>query len=165
MTTLLSLNAGSIYDFTVDGLEGKEINFSNFKGKKILIVNTASKCGLTPQYEELEQLHKTYGKKLVVVGFPANNFMGQEPGTNEEISAFCKKNYGVSFLMAKKISVKGSDIHPLYKFLKEQAKAKKLEDPVSWNFGKFLLDENGVLIATFSPRTNPMSEDITEWLK
>lgn len=165
MTTLLSINAGSIYDFTVDGLEGKEIKFASFKGKKILIVNTASKCGLTPQYEELEELYKTYGKKLVVVGFPANNFMGQEPGTNEEISAFCKRNYGVSFPMAKKISVKGSDIHPLYKFLKEKAKAKKLDDPVSWNFGKFLLDENGELIATFSPRTNPMSEEITQWLK
>lgn len=165
MTTLLSLNAASIYDFTVDGLEGKEIKFANFKGKKILIVNTASKCGLTPQYEGLEELYKTYGNKLVIVGFPANNFMGQEPGSNEEISAFCKRNYGVSFPMAQKISVKGSDIHPLYKFLKEQAKAKKLEDPVSWNFGKFLLDEKGELIATFSPRTTPMSEEITQWLK
>lgn len=165
MTTLLSLNAGSIYDFTVEGLEGREINFSNFKGKKILIVNTASKCGLTPQYEGLEQLYKTYGSKLVVVGFPANNFMGQEPGSNEEISAFCKRNYGVSFPMAQKISVKGSNMHPIYKFLKEQAKAKKMDDPVSWNFGKFLLDEKGELIATFSPRTSPLSEEITQWLK
>ncbi len=165
MATLLTLNAGSIYDFSVEGLEGKEINFSKFKGKKILIVNTASKCGLTPQYEGLEELYKTYGSKLVIVGFPANNFMGQEPGSNEEISSFCKRNYGVTFPMAKKISVKGSDIHPLYKFLKEQAKAKKLDDPVSWNFGKFLLDEKGELIATFSPRTTPMSEEITKWLK
>jgi glutathione peroxidase len=165
MSTLLSLSAGSIYDFNVEGLEGKEINFSKFKGKKILIVNTASKCGLTPQYEGLEELYKTYGSKLVVVGFPANNFMGQEPGSNEEISSFCKRNYGVTFPMAKKISVKGSDMHPLYKFLKEQAKAKKMDDPVSWNFGKFLLDEKGELIATFSPRTTPMSEEITQWLK
>ena len=165
MTTLLSLSTGSIYDFSVEGLEGKEINFSKFKGKKILIVNTASKCGLTPQYEGLEELYKTYGSQLVIVGFPANNFMGQEPGSNEEISSFCKRNYGVTFPMAKKISVKGSDIHPLYKFLKEQAKAKKLDDPVSWNFGKFLLDEKGELIATFSPRTTPLSEEITKWLK
>jgi glutathione peroxidase len=165
MSTLLSLSTGSIYDFSVEGLEGKEINFSKFKGKKILIVNTASKCGLTPQYEGLEELYKTYGSKLVIVGFPANNFMGQEPGSNEEISSFCKRNYGVTFPMAKKISVKGSDIHPLYKFLKEQAKAKKLDDPVSWNFGKFLLDEKGELIATFSPRTTPLSEEITKWLK
>ncbi|MFZ9694481.1 MAG: glutathione peroxidase [Chitinophagaceae bacterium] len=165
MSTLLSLSAGSIYDFSVEGLEGKEINFAKFKGKKILIVNTASKCGLTPQYEGLEELYKTYGSKLVIVGFPANNFMGQEPGSNEEISSFCKRNYGVTFPMAKKISVKGSDIHPLYKFLKEQAKSKKMDDPVSWNFGKFLLDEKGELIATFSPRTKPMSEEITQWLK
>ena len=165
LAVFLMVAGAPIYDFKVPGLEGGQIDLSKYKGKKILIVNTASKCGLTPQYEELEELYKTYGKKLVVVGFPANNFMGQEPGTNEEISAFCKRNYGVSFPMAKKISVKGSDIHPLYKFLKEKAKAKKLDDPVSWNFGKFLLDENGELIATFSPRTNPMSEEITQWLK
>lgn len=166
--TLFSLFVMSdtpIYQFSVPGLDGKTIDFSAFKGKKILIVNTASKCGLTPQYEELEALYKAYGNKLVIVGFPANNFMGQEPGTNEEISTFCKKNYGVTFPMAEKISVKGNDTHPLYKYLKEQAKSKKLEDPVSWNFGKFLLNESGELIATFSPRTTPMSDEITQWLK
>lgn len=165
MTAIITMGAGSIYDFSIPGLEGGNIEFANYKGKKILIVNTASKCGLTPQYEGLEQLYKTYGKKLVIVGFPANNFAGQEPGTNQEIQEFCKRNYGVSFPMAEKISVKGADTHPLYKFLKEQAKEKNMEDPVSWNFGKFLLNEKGELIATFSPRTEPMSSAITDWLK
>ncbi|MEY3323702.1 MAG: hypothetical protein RL316_167 [Bacteroidota bacterium] len=162
---LMTMSEASIYQFSVPALDGNTIDFSAYKGKKILIVNTASKCGLTPQYEGLEQLYTQYKNKLVIVGFPANNFMGQEPGSNEEINAFCKKNYGVSFPMAAKISVKGNDTHPLYKFLKEQAKAKKLDDPVSWNFGKFLLDEKGELIATFSPRTTPLSEEITSWLK
>jgi len=166
IATLFMLNtANSIYQFSVPDLEGNTIDFASFKGKKILIVNTASKCGLTPQYQGLEQLYKTYGKKLVIVGFPANNFLRQEPGSNEEISAFCKRNYGVSFPMAAKISVKGSNVHPIYKYLKEQAKAKKLDDPVTWNFGKFLLDEKGELIATFSPRTSPLSEEITSRLQ
>jgi glutathione peroxidase len=161
----MATSIGSIYDFKVPGLDGKEIDFAKFKGKKILIVNTASKCGLTPQYAELESLYKQYSNKLVIVGFPANNFAGQEPGTNEEIASFCKKNYGVSFIMAEKISVKGGDTHPLYTFLKEQAKVKKMEDPVSWNFGKFLFNEKGELVATFTPSTSPLSDDITKWLK
>ncbi|MEE6187269.1 glutathione peroxidase [Niabella digestorum] len=156
--------ARSIYDFKVDGLTGGTINFADFKGKKILIVNTASKCGLTPQYEELELLYKKHKDKLVVVGFPANNFREQEPGTNEEIAEFCKKNYGVTFPMAAKISVKGNDIAPIYKYLIEEAKKKKLENPVTWNFGKFLINEKGELIATFSPRTKPMSKDILKYL-
>lgn len=156
--------ARSIYDFKVDGLTGGTINFADFKGKKILIVNTASKCGLTPQYEELELLYKKYKDKLVVVGFPANNFREQEPGTNEEIAEFCKKNYGVTFPMAAKISVKGNDIAPIYKYLIEEAKKKNLENPVTWNFGKFLINEKGELIATFSPRTKPMSKDILKYL-
>lgn len=156
---------GSVYDFKVPGLSGKEINLADYKGKKILIVNTASKCGLTPQYEGLESLYKKYNGKLVIIGFPANNFAGQEPGSNEEIGEFCKKNYGVSFPMAEKISVKGEDIHPLYKYLKDQAAAKGFEDPVTWNFGKFLLNEKGELIATFSPRTAPESDEITKYLK
>ena len=156
---------GSIYDFKVEGLDGEAIDFKKFKGKKILIVNTASRCGLTPQYEGLEELYKKYANTLVIVGFPANNFMGQEPGSNSEIKAFCQKNYGVTFPMAEKISVKGNDMHPLYKFLKESAEKKGFENPVTWNFGKFLLDEKGELIATFSPRTDPMSAEITNWLK
>jgi glutathione peroxidase len=159
-----TLTGSSIYDFKVKGLDGKEIDFSAYKGKKIMIVNTASKCGLTPQYEGLEKLYAQYKDKLVIIGFPANNFAGQEPGTNGEIKEFCKKNYGVSFPMAEKISVKGDDAHTLYKYLKEQAVAKGFADPVQWNFGKFLIDEKGELVATFSPKTLPMSEEILKYL-
>lgn len=159
-----TLTGGSIYDFNVDGLDGNKIDFSKYKGQKILIVNTASKCGLTPQYEGLESLYKQYKGKLVIIGFPANNFNGQEPGTSKEIEEFCKKNYGVTFPMADKISVKGDDTHELYKYLKEQAKAKGFTDPVTWNFGKFLINEKGVLIATFSPKTQPMSDEILQYL-
>lgn len=165
LTLILSATlAGGIYDFKVPGLDGKEIDFSQFKGKKILIVNTASKCGLTPQYEGLEELYKKYKDKLVIIGFPANNFAGQEPLDNNEIKDFCKKNYGVTFPMAEKISVKGDDTHALYLWLKAQAKEKGFTDPVTWNFGKFLVNEKGELIATFSPRTTPMSEEILKYL-
>jgi glutathione peroxidase len=156
--------ASSIYDFKVPGLDGNTIDFSKYKGKNILIVNTASECGLTPQYEGLEQLYNKYKDKLVIIGFPANNFGSQEPGSNSEIKAFCKKNYGVSFPMAEKISVTGNDTHELYKYLKTQATAKGFTDPVTWNFGKFLVNEKGELIATFSPRTTPMSEEILKYL-
>ena len=159
-----SMTAASIYDFKVPGLLGNQIDFSNFKGKKILIVNTASKCGNTPQYEGLEELYKKYKDKLVIVGFPANNFAGQEPGTNNEIAEFCKKNYGVTFPMAEKTSVKGNDIDPLYKYLEDEASKKGFENPVTWNFGKFLLNEKGELIATFSPKTQPMSDEILKYL-
>ncbi|OSZ73824.1 glutathione peroxidase [Chitinophagaceae bacterium IBVUCB2] len=159
-----TLTGGSIYDFKVPGLEGTDIDFSQYKGKKIMIVNTASKCGLTPQYEGLEQLYKKHKDKLVIIGFPANNFGGQEPLENGGIKEFCKQNYGVTFPMAEKISVKGDDIHPLYKYLKEQAVAKGFADPVTWNFGKFLVNEKGELIATFSPRTVPLSDDISKYL-
>lgn len=158
-----SLTGSSIYDFTVPGLDGGSIDFSKYKGKKILIVNTASKCGLTPQYEGLEQLYNKYKSKLVIIGFPANNFKGQEPGSNSEISEFCKKNYGVTFPMAEKISVAGDDAHALYKYLKAEAAAKGFADPVTWNFGKFLVNEKGELIATFSPKTQPMSEEILKF--
>ncbi|HRE38332.1 MAG TPA: glutathione peroxidase [Chitinophagaceae bacterium] len=165
LTLILSATlTGGIYDFKVAGLDGKEIDFSKFKGKKILIVNTASKCGLTPQYEGLEELYKKYKDKLVIVGFPANNFAGQEPLNNSEIKDFCKQNYGVTFPMAEKISVKGDDTHALYTWLKSQAKEKGFTDPVTWNFGKFLINEKGELIATFSPRTTPMSEEILKYL-
>lgn len=156
--------AASIYDFKVASLDGSQINFNDFKGKKILVVNTASKCGNTPQYETLEKLYETHKDKLVIIGFPANNFAGQEPGSNAEIGEFCKKNYGVTFPMAEKVSVKGDDIAPIYKFLTEKAAQQGLENPVSWNFGKFLIDENGKLIATFSPKTQPMSDDILKYL-
>ena len=165
MTLLLSatLTGSSIYDFKVPGLDG-EIDFSNYKGKKIMIVNTASQCGNTPQYKDLEALYEKYKDKLVIIGFPANNFGGQEPGSNAEIKQFCTKEFSVTFPMAEKISVKGDDIAPIYKFLSEQAAAKGFDDPVKWNFGKFLIDEKGNLVATFSPKTQPMSEEILKWL-
>lgn len=158
------MGASSIYNYKVDGLTDGIINFNDFKGKKILIVNTASKCGLTPQYEGLEALYQKYKDKLVIIGFPANNFMGQEPGSNEEIAGFCKKNYGVTFPMAAKISVKGKDMAPLYKYLEEEAKKKGFDNPVTWNFGKYLINEKGELVATFSPKTKPMSDDILKYL-
>jgi glutathione peroxidase len=158
-----ALSGSSIYDFKVTGLDGSVIDFSKFKGKKIMIVNTASKCGNTPQYKDLEALYEEYKDKLVIIGFPANNFLWQEPGTNEEIKEFCTKNYGVTFPMAEKISVKGNDTHELYKYLKEQAAEKGFANPVTWNFGKFLINEKGDLVATFSPKTKPMSEEILKW--
>ena len=156
--------ASSIYEFKVEGLEGGSIDFSKFKGKKIMIVNTASKCGNTPQYAELEQLYEKYQDKLVIVGFPANNFGQQEPGSNDEIKEFCTKNYGVSFPMASKISVKGDDVAPIYKYLTEEAKKLGFEDPVKWNFTKFLLDENGKLITVIHNKTKPMSEEVLKYL-
>lgn len=160
----LTLTGSSIYDFKVPGIDGNEIDFSKYKGKKIMVVNTASKCGNTPQYAELEKLYEKYKDKLVIVGFPANNFGGQEPGSNLEIKEFCTKNYGVTFPMADKISVKGEDVAPIYKYLTDEATAKGYENPVKWNFGKFLIDEKGNLIATFSPKTQPMSEEILKYL-
>ena len=164
MILAATLTGGSIYDFKVEGLDGNNIDFSKYKGQKIMIVNTASKCGNTPQYEGLESLYKQYKGKLVIIGFPANNFGGQEPGTSSEIQEFCKQNYGVTFPMADKISVKGDNTHELYKYLKEQAVVKGFTDPVTWNFGKFLINEKGELIATFSPKTQPMSEEILKYL-
>ncbi len=154
----------NIYSFKVTGLDGKTINLKKYKGKKILIVNTASKCGNTPQYGELEQLYEKYKDKLVVIGFPANNFGKQEPGTNEEIGEFCKKNYGVTFPMTEKVSVKGEDIHPLFKYLTEEAEKIGVTDPVKWNFTKFLLDEKGKLVAVIHNKVKPMSEEVTKYL-
>ena len=162
-TALMSVTA-SIYDFKVTSLDGQQIDFSKFKGKKVLIVNTASKCGQTPQYAELQQLHEKYKNNLVIVGFPANNFGQQEPGTNEDIKEFCQKNYGVTFLIAEKVSVKGHDIHPIYKYLTEEARKLGVEDSVKWNFTKFLVDEQGKLISVFSTRVKPLSEEITKHL-
>ena len=164
MLSLLFTAAVGIYDFKVPSLDGKSIDLSKYKGKKILIVNTASKCGFTPQYKDLESLYEKYQGKLVILGFPANNFGKQEPGTNEEIGEFCKKNYGVSFPMAEKVSVKGDDIHPLFKYLTEEAAKIGVEDPIKWNFTKFLIDENGKLVAVFPSKVNPMSEEVTKYL-
>ena len=160
LSGLMMLMATSIYDFKVPGLIGGTIDFSKYKGKKILIVNTASKCGNTPQYAELEQLYKKFSNELVIVGFPANNFGAQEPGTNDEISSFCKKNYGVTFPMAEKVSVKGDDIHPLFKYLVEEAEKMGEKDPIKWNFTKFLIDENGKLVKVFHNKVLPMSDEV-----
>ncbi|MFA8301091.1 MAG: glutathione peroxidase [Hyphomicrobiales bacterium] len=156
----------TLYDFTVKDIDGNTFDMSKLKGKKVLIVNTASKCGLTPQYEDLEELYKTYGgDKFEIIAFPANNFAGQEPGTNTEIKAFCTENYGVSFPVMSKISVKGEDMHPLYKWLTGAEKNDFKESEVSWNFQKYLIGEDGKIIAYFTPTTNPMSKEIIELIK
>ena len=161
MSTIpVSDSAKSIHSFNVKALDGSSINFADYKGKKILIVNTASECGYTPQYKELEALYEKYKAKLVIIGFPANNFGGQEPGSNTEIKTFCEKNYGVTFPMAEKISVKGTDAAPIYKWLTSKAENGVLDAEIKWNFNKFLLDENGHIIAKFDSGTTPMSEEI-----
>ncbi|MBK1896804.1 glutathione peroxidase [Chryseobacterium paridis] len=155
----------TIYDFKVESLDGKEINFADFKGKKILIVNTASECGFTPQYADLEKVYEEYKDKLVIVGFPANNFGGQEPGTNTEIGAFCQKNYGVTFPLAAKVSVKGDDTAPIFKYLTEKDLNGVKNTTILWNFTKFLLDENGKLVDSFVSTTKPTDQAITKYLK
>lgn len=160
---IMLMSTGSIYDFKVKSLNGDVIDFSHFKGKKVLIVNTASKCGLTPQYEGLETLYQQYKDKLVIVGFPANNFGQQEPGSNADIKTFCSTQYAVTFPMAEKISVKGDDIHPIYQWLLAAGKARNFEpQEVTWNFQKYLLDEKGQLVAVFPPQTLPMSEEVIQ---
>lgn len=160
----LLFSAASVYTFKVPALDGSTIDFSKFKGKKILIVNTASECGYTPQYADLQKLYDSYKSKLVIVGFPANNFGGQEPGSNTEIKEFCKKNYGVTFPMSEKVSVKGDDIHPIFKWLTSKSENGVMDAEIKWNFTKFLLDEKGQLIAVFPSKVNPTSEEITKYL-
>jgi glutathione peroxidase len=156
----------SFYDFTVKTIDNEDFNLSSLKGKKVLVVNTASKCGFTPQYAELEKLYKEYGgEKFVIIGFPANNFLGQEPGTNEEIKNFCQLNYGVTFPMMAKISVKGKDQHPLYQWLTTKSLNGVIDAEVKWNFQKFLIDENGHLVDVVWPKESPYSEKIINWLK
>ena len=152
----------TIYEFKVQALDGSTIDFSKFKGKKILIVNTASKCGYTPQYEALEKLYEKYREKLVLVGFPANNFGAQEPGTNAEIATFCKKNYGVSFIMAAKVSVKGADMAPIYHWLTEKSKNGFQDSEVKWNFQKYIINEAGQLTNVFPSAIKPDSKEIIE---
>jgi glutathione peroxidase len=149
--------SGSIYDFKLKSLDGKEIDFAQYKGKNLLIVNTASKCGYTYQYEDLEKLHELYGDKVAVLGFPANNFLWQEPGGNEEIATFCQRNYGVKFQMFEKISVKGKDKSPLYKWLA----AKSGKSP-SWNFCKYIIDKSGNVVGFFPPKVKPLDQEIVD---
>lgn len=152
------MSASSIYDFKINSLEGKQVDFSAYKGKTLLIVNTASKCGYTPQYEELQKLHEQFGSKITILGFPANNFGGQEPGTNLQIAEFCKANYGVTFQMFEKISVKGDDQHPLYAFLKE----KTGQEP-TWNFCKYLVKADGT-VTFFNSKVKPLDPQIVDAL-
>lgn len=155
----------SFYDFTMKSLDGKDIDFKQYKGKKVLIVNTASKCGYTPQYAELEELHKKYGDKLVILGFPANDFMKQEPGTNEEIGEFCSKNYGVSFQMFEKIEVTGKSKAPLYQWLSDKNLNGWNDKEPSWNFCKYLINENGELVNFFNSKVTPLSEEMMKALE
>jgi glutathione peroxidase len=166
MTSILINDSKSIHQFKVTDIEGKQFDFSSLKGKKIMIVNTASKCGYTPQYEQLEKIYQQYkDKNFVIIGFPANNFLSQEPGSNEEIATFCQKNYGVTFPMMSKISVKGKDQHPIYTFLTTK-KYNGLEDnSVSWNFQKYLINKDGRLEKVVSPSTKPDAEEIIEWIE
>lgn len=156
----------SIHDFKVTTLEGRDFDFAKLKGKKILVVNTASKCGLTPQYEQLEKIYEQYkDKNFVIVGFPANNFGQQEPGTNDEIATFCQRNYGVTFPMMAKISVKGDDMAPIYHFLTEKSQNGLQDSEVEWNFQKYLVDENGKLVKVVSPEVLPTDATIVDWIK
>ena len=156
----------SIHEFKVENINGEEFDFSSLNGKKIMVVNTASKCGLTPQYEKLEALYQKYkNDNFIIIGFPSNDFMGQEPGSNEEIIAFCKKNYGVSFPMMSKVKVKGNDKCDIYSFLTSKTQNGLEDNKVQWNFQKYLLDENGFLVKVVSPRTSPDDPQISSWIE
>ena len=155
----------TIYQFSVTDLYGDTFDFESLKGKKIMVVNTASKCGLTPQYEQLQAVYEKYGgDDFVIVGFPANNFLSQEPGSDEEIASFCQKNYGVTFPMMSKISVKGDDMHPVYQFLTQKNRNGVIDSKVGWNFQKYLIDENGQLSKIIDPRTLPNDPEVINWI-
>jgi glutathione peroxidase len=166
MLSTEDLQAENIYQFTVTDLSGSEFKFSDLKGKKIMIVNTASKCGNTPQYEDLQNVYKKYkDNNFVIVGFPANNFGKQEPGTDVEIAEFCKLNYGVTFPMMSKISVKGEDMNEVYKFLTEKNKNGYADSEVTWNFQKYLIDKNGELAQIIKPKTLPTDPSVIAWIE
>jgi len=158
-----SKKSSSIYDFTVQDIDGKDVKLSEYQGKVLLIVNVASKCGNTPQYEGLQKIYEEYREiGLLVLGFPANNFGNQEPGTNQEIKEFCSLNYGVTFPMFSKISVKGADIHPLYHYLTSQESNPEFGGEISWNFNKFLVDPSGKIVARFGSKDKPESEKVVQ---
>lgn len=156
--------ANSIYDFNFTSIEGKKIEMSSFKGKYVLIVNTASACGFTKQYKDLQALHQQYGKDLVIIGFPANNFGEQEKGSNAEIQNFCEKNYGVTFLLSEKVEVKGSEITPLFQYLTTQENPDFTGD-INWNFEKFLINKEGKLVHRYRSKVNPLDKSITDNIK
>ena len=156
----------SIYQFKVKDLEGNDFDFASLKGKKILVVNTASKCGLTPQYKQLEAIYNQYkNQNFVIVGFPANNFGQQEPGSNKDIAEFCERNYGVTFPMMEKISVKGADMDAVYKFLTQKSKNGLKDSEVEWNFQKYLINEKGELDKVVAPQVLPTDAEIVDWIK
>jgi len=166
ISTADAQNDQTIYQFKVKDINGNTFDFASLKGKKIMIVNTASKCGFTPQYEGLEKLYKKYKDQgFVIVGFPANDFKSQEPGTNAEIAQFCKENYGVTFPMMSKIHVKGPEMHPVYQFLTQQSKNAYMDSKVGWNFQKYMIDTNGMLVRIFPPKTKPEDPNISEWIE
>ena len=155
----------SIHQFTTNDLSGKDFDLGILKGKKAMIVNTASKCGLTPQYKQLQAIYETYGSDgFVIVGFPANNFMAQEPGSDAEIADFCEANYGVTFPMMSKIDVVGEEMHPIYKFLTQKEKNGLMDSKVTWNFQKYLLNEEGILEKVIDPRTSPDDPEVIDWI-
>ncbi len=159
-------NNKSIYDFKVEDIEGNLFDLASLKGKKVMIVNTASECGLTPQFEQLQSLYTEFkDHNFTIIGFPTNDFMGQDPGTNQEIASFCQKNYGVTFPMMAKIKVKGKDKHPLYNYLTSKAENGLDNYKIEWNFQKFLIDENGKIAKVISPRTLPNDSEIKDWIK
>lgn len=167
-TTLSTTNAQNVsfHSFVVTDIDGNEFPLSKLKGKKVMVVNTASKCGLTPQYEDLQALYDKYkDKNFVIIGFPANNFMGQEPGTNQEIKEFCTTRFSVSFPMMAKISVKGNDTHPLYQWLTQKSMNGVMDSEIKWNFQKYLIDENGKLVDMIPPKEKPNSEKVIKWIE
>ncbi len=165
-TQSVAMKKENIYQFKMTDLYGKDFDFSSLKGKKIMVVNTASKCGFTPQYKDLEKLYETYKDKgFVIVGFPANNFGKQEPGTDSEIAEFCKQNFGVSFPMMTKTSVKGADMNPVYKFLTQASKNGYKDTDVAWNFQKYLIDENGHVVKMYLSKVLPTNEAIVNWIE
>jgi glutathione peroxidase len=166
VTAMLSFGQQTnFYSFKTKTIDGNAFDLASLKGKKVLVVNTASKCGNTPQYKDLQALYEKYGgNKFVIIGFPANNFMHQEPGSNAEIKQFCTENYHVTFPMMQKISVKGDDIDPIYKWLTTKALNGKMDAPISWNFQKFMIDEKGNLVDMASPRTSPNDDQIVKWI-
>jgi len=165
-TLTIAFGQKSFHDFSVKDIEGNTFELSSLKGKKIIVVNTASKCGLTPQYEQLQMLYDTYGgDDFMIIGFPANNFANQEPGSNTEIATFCEKNYGVTFPMMSKISVKGDDIHPVYQWLTQKSRNGKMNSEIAWNFQKYLINENGNLVDMVEPKVKPDDSKIVSWIK
>jgi glutathione peroxidase len=162
----VSARSRNFHDFTVKTVDGKKFPLSKLKGKKVLVVNVASKCGLTPQYKQLQELYEKYGKEnFTIIGFPANNFGQQEPGTNEEIKEFCASKYSVTFPLMSKISVKGDDIAPVYKWLTSKSENGKSDAEVTWNFQKFMIDEDGNWVGTVEPKTLPTDKVITDWIE